>query len=68
MKELLRSNDLVLLTYVEALLNGAGIAHVVADQHISAVEGSIGALPRRVLVDDDDLAEARELLQSADIQ
>jgi hypothetical protein len=68
MRELMRSNDLVLLSYVEALLKGSGIAHVVADQHISAVEGSIGALPRRVLVDDDDLAQARELLQSANLQ
>lgn len=67
MTELMRSNDLVLLSYVEALLSGAGIVYVVADEHISAVEGSIGALPRRVLIDDDDVIEARELMRSAEI-
>lgn len=67
MKELIRSNDLVLLSYVEALLKSAGIVHIVADMHISAIEGSIGILPRRVLVDEDDLADARTLLQNAEI-
>ena len=50
MRELLRTNDPVLLSYVEALLSGQGIDAVVFDRHISLMEGSIGAFPRRVLV------------------
>lgn len=67
MKELLRSNDPVLLSYVDALLKEAEIPHEIADFHMSIVDGSIGALPRRVLVGDDDLSEAREILQAANI-
>lgn len=67
MKELLRSNDPVLLSYVDVLLKGADIPHEIADFHMSIVDGSIGALPRRVLVGDDDLAEAREILQAAEV-
>jgi hypothetical protein len=63
--EVLRSNDAVLLSYVEALLTEAGIAHVVMDAHMSIVEGSVGILPRRLMVAEDQLAQARELLRDA---
>ena len=62
MVELLRSNDLVLLSYVLHLLHDAGITAHVFDEHTSAVEGSIGALPRRIMVDDDDLARSRRVV------
>jgi hypothetical protein len=62
MVELLRSNDLVLLSYVLHLLREAGITPLVFDQHTSAVEGSIGALPRRIMVDEDELARARRVV------
>ena len=65
MKELMRSNDPVLLSYIDALLNEADIPHDIADAHISAVEGSIAAFPRRVLVDDDDFEAAREVISVA---
>lgn len=65
MKELMRSNDPVLLSYVEALLNEADIPHDTADLHISVMEGSIGALPRRVLVNDEDFEAAREIIRTA---
>lgn len=65
MRELIRSNDPVLLSYIEALLKEAGIPHDVADLHISVMEGSIGALPRRVMVDDADFEEAREIINTA---
>ena len=65
MKELLRSNDPVRLSYVEALLRAAGIASVVLDQHTSIIEGSIGAIQRRVMVEDDDLDSARAVLTDA---
>jgi hypothetical protein len=56
MKELLRSNDAVLISYVSALLEEEGIGFMVADTNMSVLEGSIGALPRRVLVASDALA------------
>ena len=59
MTELFRTNDLVKLSYVEHLLREAGVAFFVADQHMSAVEGNIGAFPRRVMVSEADLARAR---------
>jgi NADH:ubiquinone oxidoreductase subunit K len=62
MTELLRTNDVVLLTAIEALLSGAKIEFVVADRHMSALEGSIGALPRRVLVPADQVVKARRVL------
>ncbi|HEV1999809.1 MAG TPA: DUF2007 domain-containing protein [Xanthobacteraceae bacterium] len=65
MKELLRTNDLVLISAVEALLKGAEIPCMVADGNMSALEGSIGALPRRVLVPSEALDKARRLLGDA---
>ncbi len=65
MRELVRTNNAVLISAVQALLDGADIPHVVLDQHMSVLEGSLGVLPRRVLVADDLVAEARELLTEA---
>lgn len=66
MKEVIRTNDPVLLSFVEAVLRDAGIAAVVLDQNMSVLEGSIGVLPRRVLVSDDDYDEAASLLAEID--
>jgi hypothetical protein len=65
MTELLRTNDPVLISAVEALLGGAGIECMVADRYMSVMEGSIGALPRRVLVADQEVTKARRLLTDA---
>ncbi|MEA2839868.1 MAG: hypothetical protein QOF41_1198 [Methylobacteriaceae bacterium] len=65
MIELLRTNDLVLISAIRAILAEDDVVVVVADEHMSALEGSVGFLPRRVLVRDDDLARARRLLQDA---
>ena len=65
MKELLRTNDIVLISAVEAILSEEGIAYMVADQHMSVMEGSAGFLARRVLVVDDDEADARRILGEA---
>jgi hypothetical protein len=65
MRELLRTNDPVTLSWVQALLNEAGIGCAVLDSHTSIVEGSIGAIPRRVMVPDEDLQEARRLIAEA---
>jgi putative signal transducing protein len=67
MKELLRSNDAVLLSYVSALLEEGDIAFMVADLNMSVLEGSIGALPRRVLVETDKIVQARNILTEAGI-
>jgi hypothetical protein len=64
-KEILRTNDVVLVSAVEALLEGAGIPHLVLDRNMSVLEGSIGILPRRILVDDDQAVSARRLLIDA---
>ena len=65
LRELVRTNDPVLVSAVEALLDGAGIKHIVLDQNMSVLEGSIGILPRRILVPDESVAQARRLLQDA---
>jgi hypothetical protein len=65
MKELARTNDAVLITAIEALLKGAGIECMVADRYMSVLEGSIGVLPRRVLVPDEHADKARKVLTDA---
>ncbi|MBL8577386.1 MAG: DUF2007 domain-containing protein [Mesorhizobium sp.] len=67
MKELIRTNDAVVISFVESLLKDAGIESLVADQNMSVLDGSIGILPRRVLVLEDDLEEARRILADAGI-
>lgn len=65
MKEIVRTNDPVLVSAVGALLDAAGITHWVLDQNMSVLEGSIGILPRRVLVPDDEVGSATALLRDA---
>ena len=65
LRELVRTNDAVLISAIEALLKSAGIPHLLADQNMSVLEGSIGAFQRRILVGEDEFAEARELLAEA---
>ena len=65
MEELLRSNDPVYLSFVRHVLEEEGIHHLLLDEHMSVLEGSIGILPRRILVAADDLARARRALGNA---
>jgi hypothetical protein len=65
MKELLRTNDLVKLSWLTALLADSGIEAVVLDTHTSVLEGSVGAIPRRLVVIDEDYAPARRVLAMA---
>ena len=67
MRELLRTNDAVLISYVEVLLRDADIAFDVFDRNMSIMEGTIGVLPRRILVEDEDFETARALLTAAGI-
>ena len=65
MHELVRTNNAVLITAIEALLKSADIPHMVLDRHMSVLEGSLGILPRRILVEEESLEEARQLLEEA---
>ena len=65
MRELLRTNDPVKLSWIQALLADAWIEAVVLDTHTSIVEGSIGAIPRRLCVLAEDLERARRVLDEA---
>ena len=62
MVELLRTNDIVYLSFVRHMLNEEGIDHVLLDEFTSAVEGSINAIPRRILVAENMLQSAQILL------
>jgi hypothetical protein len=65
LRELIRVNDPVLVSAVGALLDGAGIHYLVLDQNMSVIEGSLGILPRRIMVDESDVAAARRVLSDA---
>lgn len=65
MKELVRTNDPVRLSWLQALLADAGIEAVVLDTHASIIEGSIGAIQRRLMVHEDDHRRARAILAEA---
>jgi hypothetical protein len=66
--ELLRSNDPVVISFAEALLKEAGIAHQVVDQNMSVMEGTLGILPRRVLVARDRHDAARRIMSEAGLE
>ena len=65
MRVLATSNDPVRLSFLTVLLADAGIAAVVLDAHTSAIEGSIGAIPRRLMVAAEDGPRARRVLAEA---
>jgi hypothetical protein len=65
MKELLRTNDTVRLSFLQALLRDSGIESLVLDHHTSLVEGSIGAIPRRLVVTQQDYRRAYSVLVAA---
>jgi len=66
MKELLRTNDLVRLSFLQSLLKDCGIESLVLDHHTSLVEGSIGAIPRRLMVARRDYLRACSVVAAAD--
>lgn len=65
MREIVRTNDPVLISAIESLLSGAGIPHQVLDQNMSVMEGSLGFLQRRIMVATDQEKAARQLLRDA---
>ena len=68
MKELMRTTDPTAIAYATALLEGEGIAAFQMDVHMSVLEGSLGILPRRVMVRDEDLFVARAILRDNGIE
>ncbi|MGR3639899.1 putative signal transducing protein [Alterinioella nitratireducens] len=67
MKELMRSTDPTLIAFATALLSGEDIEVFVLDVHMSVLEGSIGILPRRMMVRAQDHAAAERVLLDNDI-
>ena len=65
MLELVRTNDVVIISLIESLLTDSGINHLVLDQHMSVLEGSIGMIARRIMVSKDQNNSARRLLKDA---
>ena len=63
MREIMRTNDVVVLSFAQSLLADGGLYPLVADANISVLEGSIGVFPRRLMVLDEDWSTARRLLE-----
>jgi hypothetical protein len=65
MRDVLKTTDPVLLSFAETILSGAGISSVVFDGHMSIMDGSLGILPRRLMVTDSDYERAKSVLAAA---
>jgi hypothetical protein len=68
MRALVLTNDAVLLSFIETLLQEAGVESLILDRHISLLEGSIGAFPRRMVVSEDDWPRAARVLKEAGLE
>jgi len=68
MEELLRTTDITVTAYVRAILIDAGIEPFELDVNMSVLAGSIGILPRRIMVRSDELVAARNLMKAHDIE
>jgi len=68
MKELMATNNIVTISYVESLLDEANINFLVLDQNMSILEGSLGIIPKRIMVTDEYLLVARQLLEDAGLK
>jgi len=68
MLEIIRTNDIVILSLAQSLMKDAGIHCMVADQSMSVLEGSLGLLQRRLMVDADRADEARRILKDAGLE
>lgn len=63
MVELIRANDPVLISYILSVLEDEGIEAIMLDEHTSILEGSIGAIQRRIMVRDPDLLRAKQVIE-----
>jgi hypothetical protein len=67
MQILIRSNDIIYLTWVKSILSHNNIEFFVLDESMASTEGNISAIPVRILVDDDDLKKAKYLISQTEI-
>lgn len=65
MKELLRSNDVILINWLQVLLKNDGIDTVVFDEYTSVMEGSLGAIQRDIMVFSNQYLNAWKLIKEA---
>ena len=65
---IIKTNNPVTISYAQSVLNDNDIGWFVADTHASIIEGSIGAIPRRVMVLDEDVIDAKEVLAAAGLE
>ncbi len=65
MREIVRTDDLVLVSYLETLLRQAGIEPVILDRNVSAMPGAVGFVPQRVMVEEESWEAARRVLIEA---
>jgi hypothetical protein len=65
MRDVLKTNDPVLLNFAQAVLKDADIAAFVFDSHMSVMDGSLGILPRRLMVSDGDFERASAVLEGS---
>ena len=63
MKAVLKTNNVVLLSFAQSLLKDAQIETVLLDENASIMDGSLGILPRRLMVDDEDFLPAQRILR-----
>ena len=65
---IIKTNNPVTLSYAQSVLNDHDIGSFIADTHASVIEGSIGAIPRRLMVIDEDVVVAREVLAAVGLE
>jgi len=65
---IIKTNNTVTLSYAQSVLNDHDIGSFIADTHASILDGSVGAIPRRLMVIDEDVVEAREVLAAAGLE
>ncbi len=68
METLISTNNIVTISFIEAVLKDSHIEHFIFDTQSSSIEGSIGVIPRRVMVLAEDLAAARRALKLAGLE
>ncbi len=68
MEELLRSNNIITLSFVQSLMRDAGIESIWTDRNTSTLEGSIGAIPQRILVESEKISLARRIIVDAGLE
>lgn len=68
MEELIRTNDVVMISYIETMLKDQEINHLILDQHMSVLEGSIGLIQRRIMVESKSINQARRLLKELGLE